>query len=63
MRMFKTYVDNMWHSLKALKSCRYSIWAGRSVVIKQWYVHELCGGEQTYVQCVYYHITGSVNVM
>ena len=35
MRLCETYVDNMWHSLKALKSCRYSIWAGRSEVIKQ----------------------------
>ena len=51
--MCKKYVDNKWYSLKTIKSCRYSIRAGRSVVIKQWFVHELCGGEQTYVQCVY----------
>ena len=24
-----------------------------SVVIKQWLVYELCGGEQTYAQCVW----------
>ena len=53
MRMCKTYVDNMWHSLKALKSCRYVYMSWRSVVIKQWFVHELCGGEQIYIQCVY----------
>ena len=40
----------MWHSLK---SYRYGLWAGGAVVIKQWFVHELCGGEQTYVQFVY----------
>ena len=39
MRMCKTYVD------KSFKSCRYSIWGGRSVVIEQRFVHELRGGE------------------
>ena len=43
----------MWHSLKTSKSYQYDIWAGRAVVIKQLFVHELCGGEQTYVRCVY----------
>ena len=52
MRMCKTYVDNMWYNIKPLKSWRYSIWADRSVVIKQWIVHELCEAEQTYVHCV-----------
>ena len=54
MRMRKTYVDNMWHQLKTKKiimSVLYMSWC--SVVIKQWFVHELYGGEQTYVQCVY----------
>ena len=43
----------MLYNLKALKSLWYNIRAGRSVVIKQWFVHELCGGEQTYVHSVY----------
>ena len=38
------HVDNMWYSLKALKSCL--IQAGRSAVNKQWLVHELSGVQQ-----------------
>ena len=44
------YVDNMWRSFKIM-SVLYMSW--RSVVIKQWFVHKMCGGEQTQVQCVY----------
>ena len=45
----KHYVDNMWYRLRTLKLCQYIVRAGRLVVTKQWFVHELCGGEQTYV--------------
>ena len=34
---------------------------GLSVVIKQWFVHGLCGGEQTYVHCVY--IEGNIRTV